>query len=171
MKLWSSKDEEFWTTWIHKLDSDYLFVRYNLTFLGEKKEPINVWSTVEPLADRGSHTYCSVWDFVDLQLAAVDVLSFGERAMNVLCTVGFGSFEPLDSMGYFFPRVRRYDFDLRLDILFSEFHIIKLLLEKLYFITSVSSKPRHGLFHDAFICKLVGGGFSYSKFMVVLVRS
>ncbi|WJX78572.1 hypothetical protein P8452_61781 [Trifolium repens] len=52
-----------------------------------------------------------------------------------------------------------------------EFHIIKLLLEKLYFITSISSKPRHGLFHDAFICKLFGGGFSCSKFLVVLVRS
>jgi hypothetical protein len=35
MTLWSSKDEEFWTTWIHKLDSDDLFFRHNLTFLGE----------------------------------------------------------------------------------------------------------------------------------------
>jgi hypothetical protein len=24
MLLWSSQDEEFWTTWIHKLDSDDL---------------------------------------------------------------------------------------------------------------------------------------------------
>ncbi|WJX84215.1 hypothetical protein P8452_66811 [Trifolium repens] len=41
----------------------------------------------------------------DLQFAAVDVLSFGERAMNVLWDLE--AFEPLDSnsIGYFFPRV------------------------------------------------------------------
>ncbi|WJX61555.1 hypothetical protein P8452_46635 [Trifolium repens] len=60
----------------------------------QKKEPINVWSTVEPLTDRGIY---------DLQFAAVDVLSFGVRAMNVLWDLE--AFEPLDSIGYFFPRV------------------------------------------------------------------
>ncbi|WJX56167.1 hypothetical protein P8452_41849 [Trifolium repens] len=42
-------------------------------------------------------------DSLDLQFVAVDVLSFGERAMNVLWDLE--AFEPLDSIGYFFPQV------------------------------------------------------------------
>ncbi|WJX61517.1 hypothetical protein P8452_46600 [Trifolium repens] len=47
----------------------------------------------------------ALWVFFlqDLQFVAVDVLSFGERAMNVLWDLE--AFEPLDSIGYFFPQV------------------------------------------------------------------
>jgi hypothetical protein len=67
MEIWSTLLRIF--TFQSFFDTQHILLSVHVFSLWvlQKKEPINVWSTVEPLADRGSHTYCSAWDFVVCQ--------------------------------------------------------------------------------------------------------
>ena len=67
MEIWSTLLRIF--TFQSFFDTQHILLSVHVFSLWvlQKKEPINVWSTVEPLTDRGSHTYCSAWDFVVCQ--------------------------------------------------------------------------------------------------------